>query len=139
MTKRTLIGLLVGLMLAGAAWGQAADDGAITINGGRNTILMRAPSQPFVPGSRIRSDRSSAFVLGGEHRVTRPGCRNRQRLGSIGDILGALGARLRGRPGPARAARLAVEWHGNSGPDGAGPCARVHPVADLAASWAQDQ
>lgn len=49
MTKRTLSGLLVGLMLAGAAWGQAADDGAITINGGRNTILMRAPSQPFVP------------------------------------------------------------------------------------------
>jgi len=56
MTKRMLsgllLGLMVGLMLAGAAWGQAANDGAITINGGRNTILMRAPSEPIVPAVR---------------------------------------------------------------------------------------
>jgi hypothetical protein len=52
MTKRMLSGWLVGLMLAGAAWGQAANDGVITINGGRNTILMRAPSEPFVPAVR---------------------------------------------------------------------------------------
>ena len=50
MTKRTLSGLLVGLMLVGAAWGQASD-GVVTINGGRNTILMRAPSEPFVPAA----------------------------------------------------------------------------------------
>ncbi len=43
---------MAGLMLAGAAWGQAANDGAITINGGRNTILMRAPSEPIVPAVR---------------------------------------------------------------------------------------
>src|SRR5580692_8163903 len=56
MTKRMLsgllLGLMAGLMLAGAAWGQAANDGAITINGGRNTILMRAPSEPIVPAVR---------------------------------------------------------------------------------------
>ena len=55
MTKRMLSGWLVGLMLAGAAWGQAANDGVITINGGRNTILMRAPSEPFVPAVRPSS------------------------------------------------------------------------------------
>jgi hypothetical protein len=55
MTKRTLLGWLVGLMVAGAAWGQAANDGTITINGGRNTILMRAPSEPFVPAVRASS------------------------------------------------------------------------------------
>ena len=54
MTKRTLSGLLVGLMLVGAAWGQASD-GVVTINGGRNTILMRAPSEPFVPAVRASS------------------------------------------------------------------------------------
>jgi hypothetical protein len=56
MTKRTLSGWLVGLMLAGsAAWGQAANDGVITINGGRNTILMQAPSEPSVPAVRPSS------------------------------------------------------------------------------------
>jgi hypothetical protein len=55
MTMRMLSGWLVGLMLAGAAWGQAANDGAITINGGRNTILMRAPTEPFVPAVRPSS------------------------------------------------------------------------------------
>ena len=50
MTKRTLSGFLVGLMLVGAAWGQTSD-GVVTINGGRNTILMRAPSEPFVPAA----------------------------------------------------------------------------------------
>ncbi|HSY98301.1 MAG TPA: hypothetical protein VK788_02300 [Terriglobales bacterium] len=49
MRKKMLARLVVGLMLAGAAWGQAAGDGVVTINGGRNTILMRAPSDPFVP------------------------------------------------------------------------------------------
>jgi hypothetical protein len=52
MLSGLLLGLMVGLMLAGAAWGQAANDGAITINGGRNTILMRAPSEPIVPAVR---------------------------------------------------------------------------------------
>lgn len=56
MTDRMLSGLLVGLMLAGAAWGQAANDGVITINGGRNTILMRAPSEPFVPAVTASSN-----------------------------------------------------------------------------------
>jgi hypothetical protein len=51
MTKRMLSGWLVGLMLTGAAWGQA-NNGAVTINGGRNTILMRAPSEPVVPAVR---------------------------------------------------------------------------------------
>jgi hypothetical protein len=55
MKKRMLSGWLVGLALAGAAWGQAANDGVITINGGRNTILMRAPSEPFVPAVRPSS------------------------------------------------------------------------------------
>jgi|SRR5579863_359507 len=49
MRKKMLARLVVGLMLAGAAWAQAAGDGVVTINGGRNTILMRAPSEPFVP------------------------------------------------------------------------------------------
>lgn len=49
MRKKMLARLVVGLMLAGAAWAQAAGDGVVTINGGRNTILMRAPSDPFVP------------------------------------------------------------------------------------------
>jgi hypothetical protein len=52
MLSGLLLGLMAGLMLAGAAWGQAANDGAITINGGRNTILMRAPSEPIVPAVR---------------------------------------------------------------------------------------
>ncbi len=56
MTKRMLLGWLVGLVLAGAAWGQAANDGVITINGGRNTMLMRAPSEPFVPAARPSSN-----------------------------------------------------------------------------------
>ena len=56
MKKRMLSGWLVGLMLAGsAAWGQAANDGVITINGGRNTILMQAPSEPSVPAVRPSS------------------------------------------------------------------------------------
>jgi hypothetical protein len=53
MTKKTLSGMLVcaGLLVFAnaAAWGQAGNDGVITINGGRNTILMRAPSQPISP------------------------------------------------------------------------------------------
>jgi len=49
MRKKMLARLVVGLMLAGAAWAQAAGDGVVTINGGRNTILMRAPSDLFVP------------------------------------------------------------------------------------------
>jgi len=56
MTKRMLLGWLVGLALAGAAWGQAANDGVITINGGRNTMLMRTPSGPFVPAVRPSSN-----------------------------------------------------------------------------------
>jgi hypothetical protein len=36
-------------MLVSSAWGQAGSNGVVTINGGRNTILMRAPSEPFVP------------------------------------------------------------------------------------------
>jgi hypothetical protein len=54
MTKRTLSGLLVGLVLVGAAWGQTSD-GVVTINGGRNTILMRAPSEAFVPAAPASS------------------------------------------------------------------------------------
>ena len=49
MTKRMLLGLVVGLRLLALPGGQAANDGVITINGGRNTILMRTPSEPFVP------------------------------------------------------------------------------------------
>jgi hypothetical protein len=52
---RMLSGWLVGLMLAGAAWGQVTNDGVITINGGRNTILMQAPSEPSVPAVRPSS------------------------------------------------------------------------------------
>ena len=51
--RKRISGLLVGLgvlVLAGAVWGQASD-GVVTINGGRNTILMRAPSEPFVPAA----------------------------------------------------------------------------------------
>jgi hypothetical protein len=63
--RKRIFGLEVGLgvlALAGAVWGQASG-GVVTINGGRNTILMRTPSEPFVAlgfwgrmrGSRGRS------------------------------------------------------------------------------------
>ena len=49
MTKRMVSGLFIGLgMLVVAnvaAWAQASNDGVITINGGRNSVLMSAPSQ----------------------------------------------------------------------------------------------
>jgi hypothetical protein len=53
MTKRTLsrvlicLGMLVLVKVNVSA--QASNDGVITINGGRDTILLRAPSQAFVP------------------------------------------------------------------------------------------
>lgn len=55
--RKRIFGLGVGLgvlALAGAVWGQASG-GVVTINGGRNTILMRAPSEPFVPATTASS------------------------------------------------------------------------------------
>jgi hypothetical protein len=53
MTKQTLSGLLICLSVLAfanlAALGQASNNGAITINGGRNAVLMRAPSEPVTP------------------------------------------------------------------------------------------
>ena len=52
--RKRIFGLGVGLgvlALAGGVWGQASG-GVVTINGGRNTILMRAPSEAFVPAVR---------------------------------------------------------------------------------------
>jgi len=51
--RKRIFGLGVGLgvlALAGGVWGQASG-GVVTINGGRNTILMRTPSEPFVPAT----------------------------------------------------------------------------------------
>jgi hypothetical protein len=51
--RKRIFGLGVGLgvlALAGGVWGQASR-GVVTINGGRNTILMRTPSEPFVPAT----------------------------------------------------------------------------------------
>lgn len=53
MTKKVQSGVLIclGMLLLAnvAAWGQATNDGIITINGGETTLLMRAPSQTFTP------------------------------------------------------------------------------------------
>jgi hypothetical protein len=53
MTKRTLsqsfMCLSILLFASLAAWGQASASGVITINGGRNAILLRRPSQRIVP------------------------------------------------------------------------------------------
>jgi len=53
MRGRTLSAILVCLgmwMLANlAAWAQVSTDGVVKLNGGRNAILMRAPSQPITP------------------------------------------------------------------------------------------
>src|SRR5271154_1898820 len=53
MTGRTLFGWFLGLGMLGlagvAGWGQTANDGVVTINGGRNVISIGAPSQSFVP------------------------------------------------------------------------------------------
>ena len=55
--RKRIFGLGVGLgvlALAGAVWGQASG-GVVTINGGRNTILVRTPSEPFVPATTASS------------------------------------------------------------------------------------
>lgn len=55
--RKRIFGLGVGLgvlALAGGVWGQASG-GVVTINGGRNTILMRTPSEPFVPPTTASS------------------------------------------------------------------------------------
>ncbi len=52
MTRKTLFGVLICLgvlaLVNAAAWAQAGD-GVISINGGETTVLMKAPSQAFVP------------------------------------------------------------------------------------------
>ena len=61
MSKRKLSGMLICLgmlVLANvSAAAQASNDGVIKINGGKNAILMRAPSQPFTsalpPSSKL--------------------------------------------------------------------------------------
>jgi hypothetical protein len=50
----TCLGMLVLANLAASA--QASNDGVIKLNGGRNTILMRAPSQPFTLAVRASSN-----------------------------------------------------------------------------------
>src|ERR1700686_2083418 len=59
MSKRKLSGMLICLgmlVLANvSASAQASDDGVIKINGGRNAILMRAPSQPFTSAVPLSS------------------------------------------------------------------------------------
>ena len=56
MTKRMRFGVLIysGMLLlnSSAAWAQAGDDGVVTINGGRNAVLLRAPSQKSTPAAR---------------------------------------------------------------------------------------
>jgi hypothetical protein len=55
--RKRIFGLGVGLWvlaLAGGVWGQASG-GVVTINGGRNTILVRTPSEPFVPATTASS------------------------------------------------------------------------------------
>jgi hypothetical protein len=53
MTKEKLSRVVVGfgifVLASTASWAQASTDGVIRLNGGRNAILMRAPSQPFTP------------------------------------------------------------------------------------------
>jgi hypothetical protein len=53
MTKGMLSAVVIYLGMLGlanpAASAQASNDGVITINGGRNTVLMRAPSQTTTP------------------------------------------------------------------------------------------
>jgi hypothetical protein len=58
MMKRVISGVLVCLVMLAlanvAAWAQASDAGVVTLNGGRNTVLMKAPSQSItaaVPAS----------------------------------------------------------------------------------------
>jgi len=73
MTKRrlagifTCLGILVLMNLAASA--QASNDGVIKMNGGRKTILMRAPSQPFTPAVRASSNLVTIYsTLGkGDH------------------------------------------------------------------------
>jgi len=53
MRKRRLSGgfICLGMLVFAnlAVWAQASKDGVIAINGGRNTLLLRAPSQIFTP------------------------------------------------------------------------------------------
>jgi hypothetical protein len=53
--KRMLSGVLIclGMLIVAnvAAWAQANNDGVVTINGGRNTVLMKAPSQTITPAA----------------------------------------------------------------------------------------
>jgi hypothetical protein len=54
MLSRVLVYLCILVAASAAASAQTSRDGVITINGGRNTVLMRAPSQiitPAVPAS----------------------------------------------------------------------------------------
>jgi hypothetical protein len=58
MTRRVLwvlVGLGVFVLGNAAAWAQASDDGIITINGGRTTVLMKAPAQSFIPATPVPS------------------------------------------------------------------------------------
>ena len=69
MTKRMVSGLFIGLgMLVVAnvaAWAQASNDGVITINGGRNSVLMSAPSQTITlaagPSPELAAGLDKAF------------------------------------------------------------------------------
>jgi hypothetical protein len=58
MRMKRVSGVLVCLVVLGlasaAAWAQASD-GVVKLNGGRNAILMRAPSQPFTPAEQASS------------------------------------------------------------------------------------
>src|SRR4029077_9390168 len=60
MTKRTLSGVLIclGMLVLTnlAASAQASNDGVITINGGRNTVLMRAPWETITPSLPVSSN-----------------------------------------------------------------------------------
>ena len=59
MRKRKLSGVFIclGILLFVnvAVWGQASNDGVVKLNGGKNAILMTAPSQPFTPAVRASS------------------------------------------------------------------------------------
>jgi hypothetical protein len=60
MSKKALSGILICLgmlMLADlVASAQASKDGVLKFNGGKNAILLRAPSQPFTPAVRPPSN-----------------------------------------------------------------------------------
>ncbi len=59
MTKKTVAGLFIGLGILGfaniAAWAQAGNDGVITINGGRNAIVVKGRSQAITPAEAVPS------------------------------------------------------------------------------------